>query len=180
MSDASGRTITESGNVIYQRTQRGWINSVGLWPVALPVSILLVVSTWPPVPPYFDTAAAVLFALVSAWKLFNASRQMVVALGENHLQYIGMGKAWYFYFRDLAGVAMADDVGLFSLPLSGRRTRAGQVPRHIVFIMRNGNRVNICLSWFDAETLLLDIDARLPKKVERGERYEETLAALKA
>ena len=165
MSDeAPRRTVTASGNVIYQRTQRGWVESVGLWPLALAVSILLLMTTLPPEPPYFDTASIGLLALVCGRRAIRAGRQMLVAIGDGHLQYIGMGRAWYFYYKDLARVDLADQVTRLSAPLPPRtrRPQAG-VPRYVVFTMLRGNHVNIRLSCFEATVLLKDLEARLPK-----------------
>jgi hypothetical protein len=180
MTSKKARNITDSGNVIYLRTQRGWVSSMGFWALLLPVSVVLLTSTLPPEQPYLDTAVTGLLFIISAWQVVRAGRQMLVAMGDNHLQYIGMGRAWYFYFRDLRGVDVADRLTAHSQPTSSSLANPDKLPNYLIFVMRNGNRVNLHLNWFDGANLLLDLDGRLPKKIERTERYRAAVKALKA
>ncbi len=179
MSKSAPRTVTESGSVLHQRTPRGWVNSMGLWPLFFAISALLFTFTLPPTPPYCDVVLTALMALGCGWRVFNASRQMVVALGDQNILYVGMGRSWFVSYRDLTMVDFADAMGLFALPMSSGMGKAEGIPRFLIFV-HGGRRSNIHLSWFDAEALLLDLDARLPPKViERSPRYREVLAAIR-
>ncbi len=177
------RTVTGSGNIIYQRTRQGWFETVGVWTVAFVVAFLLLTTTLPPQAPYFDTALIGLLLLICGWRVLLGGRQMLIAIGENHLQYIGQGRAWYFYFKDLAAVDLESPPAAFSLSaLSAlfQRRASTPVPRRAVFYMHNGNRVHIRLTFFDGPALLKDLDERLPKKVKRSDRYTLALRALKS
>lgn len=173
------RTLTESGNIIYQRTPQGWFETVGLWTVAFVLGFLFLTTTLPLEAPYFDTAVAALILLTCGWRLLLGARQMLVAIGANHLQYIGQGRAWYFYYKDLAGVDLEDPRAPLSISALFRRGPRS-LPRRVVFYMRNGNRVHIRLTCFDGPALLKDLDARLPQHAERSARYVKALQALKA
>jgi hypothetical protein len=173
------KPITSNGNVIYQRTRWGWFGSLGVWAVLLALSIVLLMSTLPAEAPYFDTAVAGLMTLATGWRVLLGSRHMLVAIGKNHLQYIGLGRAWYFYFKDLAGVDLADQATMFSLPMLWPQRKGTPIPRYAIFVMRKGNRAHIRLTFFDASALLKDLDKRLPGTIERGERYRKTLKAIK-
>ena len=169
------RTVTESGNIIYQRTQQGYFETIGLWAIAFVLAFLFLTTTLPLQEPYLDTAAAALLLVICGWRLLMGSRQMLVAIGENHLQYIGQGRAWYFYFKDLLGVDVEDPRAAISLSALFVRRSGPPLPRRLVFYMHNGNRVIVRLTYFDAPALLIDLDKRLPRRVERSERYQKAL-----
>lgn len=175
MRKSGARTVTDSGNVIYQRTQRGWINSLGLWPLLLPVGVVLVISTWPPESPYLDTLIYGLFTLLCLWRVFDASRTMVVALGDKLMQYVGMGGPWELIYRDLARVDVVDEISAFALRTTLRPKREKDLPRYLVLADRQDRERHINLTWFKGSALLCDLEERLPEKVERSERYREAL-----
>lgn len=177
--EPTARTTTKSG-IIYQRTQQGWFETVGVWSVLFVAVFILLTFALPPEPPYLDVAVIGFLLAVVGWRLLLGTRQMLTAIGENHLQYIGQGRAWYFYFKDLSAVDLESPAALFSISaLFGRRS-AVRLPRRAVFYMTNGNRVHIRLTFFDGPALLMDLDARLPKRVTRSERFTKTLQALRA
>ncbi|MBN1287904.1 MAG: hypothetical protein JXB47_21070 [Anaerolineae bacterium] len=180
MNKSRARTVTASGNIIYQRTQRGWINSLGLWPLLMPIGGLLFLVSLPPEPPYFDTAIYGAFALLCIWRVFNASRTVLVALSDSLMQYHGMGGPWEVIYRDLDGVDLTDEVSSFALRTSLRRKHTDDLPRYLVLTHRSGRQRNINLTWFEGAALLGDLEARLPERVKRGERYRQMLAALEA